>query len=431
MRVLGQVRGRVAGVAGHEVQVRGLRMAVGDVVGVHTRAGVVGAEVVGIGPDGASAVVLGDTDGIGRGDPVVLGAATPLVVGDGLRGRVIDALGRPLDGGPPVAGQPVAVEQPAPPAMRRRRVDMPLPVGVRVIDALTPVGRGQRIGIFAGSGVGKSTLLGMMVRGTVADLSVVCMVGERGREVREFVEDELGPDGLARSVVVVATSDEPPLVRRRAVLTAQRIAEHFADQGADVLLTVDSLTRLAMAQRDIGLAAGEPPTARGYTPSVFSLLPRVLERAGPRERGTVTAFYTVLVDGDDMTEPIADAARSILDGHLVLDRRLATRGHWPAIDPLASLSRVGAQVTTPEQQDAATAIRTALAAAEEVRDLVEVGAYVTGTNPQADRGLAMRAEIERFLRQRTDDLTEVEQTWAWVSGLADQFHADVVDAGVA
>jgi flagellum-specific ATP synthase len=431
MRVLGQVRGRVAGVAGHEVQVRGLRMAVGDVVGVHTRAGVVGAEVVGIGPDGASAVVLGDTDGIGRGDPVVLGAATPLVVGDGLRGRVIDALGRPLDGGPPVAGQPVAVEQPAPPAMRRRRVDMPLPVGVRVIDALTPVGRGQRIGIFAGSGVGKSTLLGMMVRGTVADLSVVCMVGERGREVREFVEDELGPDGLARSVVVVATSDEPPLVRRRAVLTAQRIAEYFADQGADVLLTVDSLTRLAMAQRDIGLAAGEPPTARGYTPSVFSLLPRVLERAGPRERGTVTAFYTVLVDGDDMNEPIADAARSILDGHLVLDRRLATRGHWPAIDPLVSLSRVGAQVTTPEQQDAATAIRTALAAAEEVRDLVEVGAYVAGTNPQADRGLAMRGEIERFLRQRTDDLTEVEQTWAWVSGLADQFHADVVDAGVA
>jgi len=432
MFVPGEVRGRVAGVAGHEVQIRGLRVAVGDVVGVNTRAGIVGAEVVGIGPDGASAVVLGDTDGIGRGDPVVLGAATPLVVGSALVGRVIDALGQPLDGGPPISGQAVAVDQPAPPAMRRRRVDTPLPVGVRVVDSLATVGRGQRVGIFAGSGVGKSTLLGMMVRGTAADLSVVCMVGERGREVREFVEDELGPEGLARSVVVVATSDEPPLVRRRAVLTAQRIAEHFADDGADVLLTVDSLTRLAMAQRDIGLAAGEPPTARGYTPSVFSLLPRVLERAGPREHGTVTAFYTVLVDGDDMNDPIADAARSILDGHLVLDRRLATRGHWPAIDPLASLSRVGPQVTTADQQDAATAIRTALASAEEVRDLVEVGAYVAGTNPDADRGLAMRADIERFLRQRTDDLTEADQTWAWASGLAEQFHSGMIaEAGAA
>lgn len=268
-----------------------------------------------------------------------------------------------------------------------------------------------------------------MVRGTAADVSVVCMVGERGREVREFVEDELGPEGLARAVVVVATSDEPPLLRRRAVLTAQRIAEHFADDGADVLLTVDSLTRLAMAQRDVGLAAGEPPTARGYTPSVFALLPRLLERAGPRARGTVTGFYTVLVEGDDMNDPIADTARSILDGHLVLDRRLGTRGHWPAVDPLASLSRVATAVTDRAQQDAATALRTALAAAEEVRDLVEVGAYVPGTNPEADRGLAMKGEIEAFLRQQTDDLTPYDETWARATELAARFRGPAGEDG--
>lgn len=416
--VRGRVHGTVAGVTGHEVELRGLRLAVGDVVGIATRRETVAAEVVSIGPDGASALVLGDTDGIGRGDRVVTGAAPRLHVGPELLGRVVDALGRPVDGLGPVAGEVVDVHQPAPAPLERQRIDRPLPVGVRVVDALATVGRGQRIGIFAGSGVGKSTLLGMMVRGTTADVSVVCMVGERGREVREFVEDELGTDGLARSVVVVATSDEPPLVRRRAVFTAQRIAEHFADGGADVLLTVDSLTRLAMAQRDVGLAAGEPPTARGYTPSVFALLPKLLERAGPRARGTVTGFYTVLVEGDDMNDPIADTARSILDGHLVLDRRLGTRGHYPAVDPLASLSRLAVKVTGPEQQRAATDIRTALAAAEDVRDLVEVGAYVPGSRPDADRGLAMKAAIEDFLRQDTGDLTPYEQTWARVVDLA-------------
>ena len=421
--VLGRVHGTVAGVTGHEVELRGLRLAVGDVVGITTRRETVAAEVVSVGPAGASALVLGDTDGIGRGDRVIAGAAPGLQVGPALLGRVIDALGRPVDGGGPITGETVSVHQPAPAPLERQRIEEPLPVGVRVVDALATVGRGQRVGIFAGSGVGKSTLLGMMVRGTTADVSVVCMVGERGREVREFVEDELGPEGLARSVVVVATSDEPPLVRRRAVFTAQRIAEHFADGGADVLLTVDSLTRLAMAQRDVGLAAGEPPTARGYTPSVFALLPKLLERAGPRASGTVTGFYTVLVEGDDMNDPIADTARSILDGHLVLDRRLGTRGHYPAVDPLASLSRLAAKVTEPGQQAAATAIRTALAAAEEVRDLVEVGAYVAGSNPDADRGLALRGPIESFLRQQTDDLTPYDQTWSRAGELAEQFAA--------
>lgn len=431
-RLLGHVHGTVAGVTGHEVELRGLRLAVGDSVGIQTRNGQVAAEVVSVGPEGASALLLGETDGIGRGDRVVVGAASRLQVGPALLGRVIDALGRPVDDGPPIEGEVVDVHQPAPSPLSRQRISQPLPVGVRVVDALATVGRGQRIGIFAGSGVGKSTLLGMMVRGTTADVAVVCMVGERGREVREFVEDELGPEGMARAVVVVATSDEPPLVRRRAVFTAQRIAEHFADGGADVLLTVDSLTRLAMAQRDVGLAAGEPPTARGYTPSVFALLPRLLERAGPRARGTVTGFYTVLVEGDDMNDPIADTARSILDGHLVLDRRLATRGHYPAVDPLASLSRVATAVTDRDQQDAAIAIRTALAAAEDVRDLVEVGAYVPGTNPEADRGLALAPHIEAFLRQRTHDLTAYDDTWAQAQALGQAFAAHAVaPVGVA
>jgi flagellum-specific ATP synthase len=306
----------------------------------------------------------------------------------------------------------------APTPLSRRRITDPLPVGVRMIDTLTTVGRGQRVGIFAGSGVGKSTLLGMMARGTTAQINVICLVGERGREVREFVEDDLGPEGLARSIVVVATSDQPPLIRLRAGFLATRIAEWFADEEADVLLMLDSLTRLAMAQRDVGLAAGEPPTARGYTPSVFTLLPKLLERAGPRQRGTVTAFYTVLVDGDDMNDPIADAARSILDGHLVLDRSLTTMGVYPPINPLASLSRLASKIVTPEMKDAAADVRRALAAAAEVKDLVEVGAYVSGTNPAADVGLALRPAIMDFLRQAADDASTFEDAWLRVAELA-------------
>ena len=413
------ISGAVTGVLGHEITLRGLRLAVGAGVTIHTAAGRLPAEVVAVTDRGAVALVYADTTGIARGDRVTLRrGGLSARAGHGLLGRVVDALGRPADGGPPIAGERVGVDAAAPAAMTRRRIDAPLPVGVRLIDTLCTVGRGQRMGIFAGSGVGKSTLLGMMVRGTTADVSVIALVGERGREVREFVEDDLGPEGLARSVVVVATSDEPPLVRLRAGLLATRIAEWFADRGDDVLLTMDSLTRLAMAQRDVGLAAGEPPTARGYTPSVFTMLPRLLERAGPRATGTVTAFYTVLVEGDDMNDPIADAARSILDGHLVLDRRLTTSGRYPPIDPLASLSRLASKIVAPDRADAATAIRSALAAAEDVRDLVEVGAYVPGTNPAANVGLALQDDIVAFLRQTAGERATFDDAWDALAALA-------------
>ncbi len=414
--------GAVARVAGHEVEVRGLRLRVGDTLSVAGDSGERVAEVVALTEDGARALLLSDTSGLARGDAVslrprgVAASASPALVG-----RVLDALGRPLDGRPLPPGDPVDVHAEPPPAMVRGRISSPLPVGVRLIDTLCTVGRGQRVGVFAGSGVGKSTLLGMMARGTTAALNVVALIGERGREVREFLEDDLGPEGLARSVVVVATSDQPPLVRLRAGFLATAIAEWFADGGADVLLMLDSLTRLAMAQRDVGLAAGEPPTARGYTPSVFSLLPKLLERAGPRTAeagGSITAFYTVLVDGDDMNDPIADAARSILDGHLVLDRRLTTSGRYPPIDPLASLSRLASKVLTPSQRADATAVRAALAAAEEVRDLVEVGAYVRGTNPGADRGLDLAPDVIAFLRQLAEERSDYDASWARLSELA-------------
>jgi flagellum-specific ATP synthase len=417
--------GAVSRVTGHEVEIRGLRLAVGQSVRIRSKAGERAAEVVALAEGGVRALVLGDTAGLGRGDRVLPREnGSTAVTGPALLGRIVDALGNPIDGGGPVVGEEVSLHQDAPPALSRKRIDTPLPVGVRVVDTLCTVGKGQRVGIFAGSGVGKSTLLGMMVRGTTADVNVVALVGERGREVREFVEDELGPEGLARSVVVVATSDEPPLLRLRAGLLATRVAEYFADAGADVLLTLDSLTRLATAQREVGLAAGEPPTARGYTPSVFSMMPRLLERAGPRGTGTITGFYTVLVEGDDMNEPIADAARSILDGHLVLDRRLATAGRYPAVDPLASLSRLADKVCTPAQTAAAAAARAALAAADEVRDLVEVGAYVPGSNPRADRGLALNDDLVGFLRQPSDERVDVDGAWARLGELAARFLGD-------
>ena len=419
-----QVFGRVADIVGLMVEIGGLQgtLSIGDHVRVDGRKGhYVICEVIGFRDGRALVMPFGSLDGIGLGCQAELASTEPSIYPDNSwLGRVIDAFGTPLDDmGPIESGmKSYQIHTNPPPAHKRRRVGGKVDLGVRVMNTFLTTCRGQRMGIFAGSGVGKSTLLGMMVRGTDADVSVIVMVGERGREVREFIEDELGPAGLGRAVVVVATSDEPPLMRRRACFTGQRIAEWFADQGRDVLLTVDSLTRLAMAQRDVGLAAGEPPTARGYTPSVFSVLPQLLERAGPRREGTVTAFYTVLVEGDDMNDPIADTARSILDGHLVLSRALGVRGHYPAIDPLASLSRLASKVVEPSGQDAAAVIRRALAAADEVRDLVEVGAYVPGTNPDADRGLAMRGAIDAFLRQDVADLTGYEDTWNRMHGLA-------------
>ncbi len=412
--------GKVARVVGNEVEIRGLRLRVGDALTVTTSSGPRAAEVVALVTNGARALIYGETTGVGRGDLVVRrSAGFDAVVGPSLVGRVIDAIGRPIDGGPTLSGERVDVDVDAPDPMRRRRIEEPLPVGVRAIDTLCTVGRGQRMGIFAGSGVGKSTLLGMMARGTSAQVNVVALIGERGREVREFIEDDLGPEGMARSIVVVATSDEPPLMRLRAASLATRIAEWFADDGNDVLLMMDSLTRLAMAQREVGLAAGEPPTARGYTPSVFSLMPRLLERAGSRPHGSITGFYTVLVEGSDLdNDPIADAARSILDGHVILDRDLLHLGRVPAIDPLQSISRLADKVRAPEQIPAASDLRGMLAALEEVRDLVEVGAYVRGTNLLADAGLQLQPAIEQFLRQDRLEIADYEQAWTMLGQLA-------------
>jgi flagellum-specific ATP synthase len=407
------VHGSVAGVVGHEVEVRGLRMRVGEAIAIDTGGQRRLGQVVSVRPGSVRALVMGDPAGLGTGDRVTpLRNGLTFRVSEALIGRVLDGTGRPIDGGPPLEGELVAAEGVVPHPLARQRIQRPLPVGVRLVDGLCTVGRGQRIGLFGGSGVGKSTLLGMIARGTEAEVTVLALIGERGREVREFIEEDLGPEGLARCVVVVATSDQAPLVRVRGALVATRIAEWFADRGQDVLLMFDSVTRVAMAQREVGLAAGEPPTARGYTPSVFSLLPALMERTGPREHGTITGIYTVLVEGDDMQEPIADATRSILDGHLVLSRRLAESHRFPALDPLASLSRLAPRITDPEQRRSAAAMRSALAAVEDVRDMVEVGAYLPGSNPEADRGLAARGVMEAFLRQDMHEVAGYDDTWS-------------------
>lgn len=410
------VSGRVSRVTGHHVDVAGLRLRIGDGLTVHSADGPRPAEVVAVEHGTARALLYDSIHGVGQDDAVTSRAhESHIAVDSNLFGRVIDGLGRPLDGGPPLAtARDTGDAVPSP--LERRRIDAALPVGVRAIDTFCTVGRGQRMGIFGGSGVGKSTLLGMMARGTTADANVIALIGERSREVREFIEDELGPEGMAKTVVVVATSDKPALMRRRGASLATRIAERLADQGADVLLMMDSLTRLAMAQREIGLAAGEPPTARGYTPSVFTLLPALLERAGPRSAGTVTGFYSVLVEGDDLNDPIADTARSILDGHIVLDRTLANGGHYPAINPLISLSRLADKLMT-DRQAVVHGARNALAAAEDVRDLVEVGAYVPGTNPEADRGLALKPNLMAFLRQTITEPASFDESWQRLAGI--------------
>jgi flagellum-specific ATP synthase len=309
-----------------------------------------------------------------------------------------------------MSGSDVAVTGTAPHPLRRGLVNEQMPLGVRVIDGLIPCGKGQRLGIFAGSGVGKSSLMSMIARGTAADVTVVALIGERGREVAEFIERNLGPEGLARSIVVVATSDEPAVMRIRAAFTATRIAEWFRDQGNDVVLMMDSVTRFAMAQREVGLAAGEPPATRGYPPSVFALLPRLLERAGLAEKGSITGLYTVLVEGDDMNEPIADTVRSILDGHVQLSRALAESNHYPSIDVLGSISRVAPAVATPEQLAAGGDIRELLAAWRDSKDLIEIDAYVPGTNRVVDWALTLKPEIDAFCRQSMDEVTDLTAT---------------------
>ena len=307
----------------------------------------------------------------------------------------------------------------APSPLARGRITARLPLGVRVLDAFTPVGRGQRIGVFAGSGVGKSSLLSMITRNNEAAVTVIALVGERGREVRQFVEDDLGPEGLARSVVVVSTSDDPPLLRLRAAFAATRIAEGFAAEGADVVLLMDSLTRVATAQREVALSAGEPPATRGFPPSVFAMLPRLLERAGPLATGSITGVYTVLVDGDDHNEPVADAVRGLLDGHVVLDRRIATAGRFPSVDVLGSVSRLAPQVSTPDELRDASRVRRMLAAHREARDLVEVGAYVAGTNADVDAALRLQRPVEEFLRQGLSEPAPVHETRQVLAAIAE------------
>ncbi|SHG27030.1 flagellum-specific ATP synthase [Jatrophihabitans endophyticus] len=408
------VSGRVAEVRGLSIRVTGVQARVGDLVriGEDTFAEVVAVQLTAEGRV-STCLPLGALTGIGAGDPVVsTGAPMSVRVGDELLGQVLDGLGRPLDGSRlPTGMARVGLDGTPPDALTRDRVDVPMPTGVRAIDTLTPVGRGQRLGIFAGSGVGKSSLLSMLTRGTSADVTVLALIGERGREVREFLEDDLGPEGLRNAVVVVATSDQPPMVRLRAAFVATRIAEFFRDGGKDVLLMMDSVTRLAIAQREIGLSAGEPPTTRGFPPSVFALLPQLLERAGAAATGSITGLYTVLVDGDDHNEPIADTVRSILDGHLVLERSLANAGHFPAVDVLQSVSRVAGAVTTAPQREVLREARRLIAARRDVKPLVEIGAYVAGTNPDADRALAAWPAIEGFLRQDLHDLTPSAQSW--------------------
>ncbi|WP_158867184.1 FliI/YscN family ATPase [Leifsonia sp. AG29] len=410
--------GRVAAVVGLGAEVEGLATAIGDVVviGDETR---VHAEVVAASADRLRVMPYGRLTGIAAGAPA-RAVTAPLLVptGSGLLGRVIDALGRPVDGHGPVAADGfVPLDNRAPDAMRRARILEPLGLGVRVLDTLVTTGRGQRLGLFAGSGVGKSSLLSMIARGTEAEVSVIALVGERGREVREFLEDDLGPEGLARSVVVVATSDEPAVMRLRAAFAATRIAESFRDRGAHVVLMMDSLTRVAMAQREIGLSAGEPPATRGYPPSTFSLLAQLLERAGTGETGSVTGLYTVLVDGDDHNEPIADAARSILDGHVVLDRRLSVVGHFPSVDVLGSISRLASRVTTSEQRATATALRSILAAKVGAQDLLDVGAYKPGTNAKVDAAVAHADAIDGFLRQGIGEPAPAAESWGRLGAL--------------
>jgi flagellum-specific ATP synthase len=409
-----QVSGRVRQVVGLVVESEGPAAHLGDLCSIHGRGehSPVLAEVVGFREERLLLMPLGDVGPISHGSRVTSTHRSLTVpVGDELLGRVLDPLGRPIDGGAPLRTlKRCPVRRAPPPAMQRPRIDRPLVFGIRAIDGLLTIGRGQRIGIFAGSGVGKSTLLSSIARGSEADVNIVALIGERGREVREFIERNLGPEGLARSVVIVATSDQPAVVRLKGAYAATTIAEYFRDQGAHVMLMMDSVTRFAWAQREIGLAIGEPPTTRGYTPSVLAALPQLLERAGTVEHGSITGLYTVLVDGDDMNEPVADAVRGILDGHIVLRRSLASRDHYPAIDVLESISRVMPEIADGPHRRAAQAVRELIATYSSAEDLIQIGAYVAGSNPAVDRAIQRHNAIRSFLVQPPDERVDWEVT---------------------
>jgi flagellum-specific ATP synthase len=405
--------GRIKQVIGLTIESTGPAAQIGELCHIHSRylEEPVSAEVVGFRGDRVLLMPLGDMEGIEPGSEVVAsGHSLRVPVGSDLLGRVLDGLGRPIDGREPPHAEtyyPVTNSPPSP--LSRRRISQPLGMGVRAIDGLLTVGRGQRIGIFSGSGVGKSTLMGIIARNTEADVNVVALVGERGREVREFLERDLGEEGLSRSVVVVATSDQPALVRLKGAFVATAIAEYFRDQGKDVMLMMDSVTRFAMAQREVGLAIGEPPATRGYTPSVFAILPKLLERSGTSANGSITGLYTVLVDGDDMNEPVADSTRSILDGHIILSRKLASKNHYPAIDVNASLSRVMVEITDDSHREAAGKLRDVLATYAEAEDLINIGAYNHGSNPKIDYAIEKIEAVNHFLRQGVQERSSLEQ----------------------
>ena len=413
------VAGRVRAVRGLTVSVSYFPAPIGAGCRIVRGSRGVEARVIGFAGDETLVMPMGAVTGISRGDRVVCSFNEQTVgVSPAMLGRVLDGFGRPIDGRGDLrieARMPIWPEPMAP--MRRRRITEALPTGVRAVDAMLTIGRGQRMGIFSGSGVGKSVLLGMVGRYTSADVTVIALIGERGREVRDFVEKDLGPEGLRRAVVIASTGDQPPLLRVQGGAVATAVAEYFRDRGCDVLLLMDSLTRLAMAQRQIGLAAGEPPTTKGYTPSVFSLLPQLLERSGSAERGSITGFYAVLVEGDDMAEPISDAARAVTDGHVYLSRDLANRGHFPAVDVLQSVSRVMIDVADEEHLDAAREVQALIARYQEVEDVVSIGAYEAGTNAQYDLAIRMMPLIRPFLAQRIDEPADFEKTRARLTEL--------------
>ncbi|WP_337473993.1 flagellar protein export ATPase FliI [Jutongia sp.] len=405
--------GKVAKVVGLTVESIGPAAKLNDLCHIITqdKDQVINAEVVGFRDDRVLLMPYDQTVGVGLGSRVEnTGAPLKVMVGDELLGKVLDGLGNPIDGSEIHCSCGYSVQAQPPDPLTRELIDTVLPLGVKAVDGLITVGKGQRIGIFAGSGVGKSTLMGMFARNTKADINVIALIGERGREVREFIERDLGPEGMKRSVVVVATSDKPALIRKKAAMTATAVAEYFRDQGRDVLLMMDSLTRFSMAQREIGLASGEPPVSRGYPPSVYGEMPQLLERAGRSDKGSITGLYTVLVDGDDFNEPIADTARSILDGHIVLDRKIAQKNHYPAIDVLQSISRVMSSIVDPHHKKAAGQLKNVLATYAEAEDLVNIGAYKAGSNPSIDYALSKIDAVNEFLQQDVYEKLSFEES---------------------
>lgn len=416
------IYGKVNKVVGLVAEGTGLRAPVGSLCHMVPKDNgePVAAEVVGFRDGNLLFMPYADLRGIEPGSLIRNSSLPPVFpLGSGTLGRAFDAFGNPLDDGPPIAPEfmlPLYADPPSP--LQRPRIDAPLDVGVRAINSLLTLGRGQRVGIMAGSGVGKSTLMGMMARYTVADVNVIGLVGERGREVIEFMEKDLGPEGMARSVLVVATSDQSPLVRMRAAYAATAIAEHYRDQGKDVLLMMDSVTRFAMAAREVGLAVGEPPTTKGYTPTVFAQLPKLLERAGRSTTGSITGIYTVLVDGDDFNEPIADSVRSILDGHIVLTRDLADQGHFPAIDVLKSISRLRSDICTSDQVHEGRIITRHMATYRKVEDMLNIGAYAKGSNPEIDKAVALHDDIDAFLCQDVGERQTLDMAFQQMQALA-------------